>query len=253
MGRRGKKVKGTLKEKQILDLLRQGYSVNYVASYCEVSKSEVRTLRRKKKEQEQGGRALLRILGPFVGRFSDKEGRTANYAFVKVRNTGSAQAKRVWAMADVPGVGSFPLHPAGEPYTWEEATAPKMDLLPGIAARWDVAFALPPSSLKQVARGMTSGQVTSLSVSANGKFSTAVSGGGDEKKVWQGQGCWVAYPLALYSPVPCGPGFLRPGIYEVTVTVGCDNDDGEVRLFKLVSGQDWEGLELKAPAEAGET
>lgn len=54
MGKRGKRVKGTQKEKEIVGLLREGYGVSYVASHFGISESEVRKIRREaRKAQEQ--------------------------------------------------------------------------------------------------------------------------------------------------------------------------------------------------------
>jgi len=67
------------------------------------------------------------------------------------------------------------------------------------------------------------------------------------EQTWNGTGCWLAQPLALYNPAPELESFLSPGKYKIKVRVGCDTGEGDSREFILQSPISWEELRLLLP------
>jgi hypothetical protein len=57
------------------------------------------------------------------------------------------------------------------------------------------------------------------------------------------KGCWIAIPIAL-STLRAGQAYLLPGEYKVRVDVNCDNGKGDSGIFKIISTENWDGLEM---------
>ena len=66
----------------------------------------------------------------------------------------------------------------------------------------------------------------------------------DGGPLWNGEGCWLAQPLALDNPDHRLEAYLKPGSYNVEVSVGCENGQGDSQVFSLSSPPSWTGLTL---------
>lgn len=183
----------------------------------------------------EGYSPCLRILPPSVGVWTDGVSM-ARYATLEVAAISKVEARDCWAWVDVLSRGSsLPLHWSGTSYTAEEASAPRVIINPAKPARLDVAVALPTPG-KAVAHypdAIVSGEIASL-------FSSSRYG----ETAWNGEGCWLAQPLALYNPAPNLEAFLPPGEYTIKIRVGCEVGEGDNRDFILRSPISWEELAL---------
>jgi hypothetical protein len=176
----------------------------------------------------------------------------ARYAVVEVRCVSKVEAEGCWGRATVLGPKSLmvPLHWAGTPYGPQEHEAPLTRITPGMPARLDVAFALPPPGQERagIERAATSGQI-SMSVTSfypqKEESSWAIpSRQRQEPQRPRLSGCWLAQPLALFNPRPGVRSYLVPGRYTIRVEVGCTQGEGDRSEFELVSPESWEGLQL---------
>ena len=183
----------------------------------------------------EGYSPCLRILSSSVGVWTDGVSM-ARYATLEVAAISKVEARDCWAWVDVlPRGSSLPLHWSGTSYTAEEASAPRVIINPAKPARLDVAVALPTPG-KAVAHypdAIVSGNIASL-------FSSSRY----EETAWNGEGCWLAQPLALYNPDPNLEAFLPPGEYTIKIRVGCESGKGDNRDFILRSPISWEELAL---------
>jgi hypothetical protein len=176
----------------------------------------------------------LRLGSPSVNIFTDGIS-VARYATIEVVAINKLEAKNCWARVQtLPKGNLFPLHWAGTPYTSEETTAPRITIQLEIPARLDVAVALPtPGKAVGLLQDTTfSGEVAMFLPSLH------------EGSAWNGQGCWLAQPLALNNPNPRLQSYLKPSSYRIKVTVGCENGEGDNKEFILQSPASWEGLTL---------
>ncbi len=183
----------------------------------------------------EGYSPRLRILSPSVDIWTDGVG-IARYATVEVAAVFKVEARDCWAWVDILLRGlSLPLHWSGTPYTAEEASAPRVIINPAKPVRLDVVVALPApgEAVGNFPNAMVSGEVaSSLPSSRYGK------------QTWNGAGCWLAQPLALYNPAPNLESYLPPGEYRIKVRVGCDSGEEDSREFILRSPISWEELTL---------
>jgi len=183
----------------------------------------------------EGYSPRLRILSPSVDIRTDGVS-IARYATVEVAAASKVEARDCWAWVDVLPRGlSLPLHWSGTPYTAEEASAPRVIINPAKPVRLDVAVALPTPG-KAVAHypdAIVSGEIAAL-------FSSSRYG----EPAWNGEGCWLAQPLALYNPAPNLESYLPPDEYRIKVRVGCDSGEGDSREFILRSPISWKELAL---------
>jgi len=181
----------------------------------------------------------LCILNPSVDIWSDGIS-TARYAAISVTLVNTMEVKDCWAWVDVlPNGHSFPLHWLGTPFTAEETSAPRVIINSKKSAGLIVAFALPPY-------GRAANYFKHANVS--GEVPMYVPSSRLEEQIWNGEGCWLAQPLALYNPTPKLEAFLSPGEYRINVRVGCDTGEGDNREFILQSPMSWEELGLLLPA-----
>jgi len=148
-----------------------------------------------------------------------------------------------------------PPHWAGAPYGPQEHEASLTRITPGMPARLDVAFALPPPGQERagIERAITSGQI-SMSVTSFDREKAESSWGIPSRQRQEPQrpkrpGCWLAQPVALYNPDRRLPAYLSPGGYRVRVEVGCSGGEGDGAEFVLSSPQSWEGLALRRPKQ----
>jgi len=158
----------------------------------------------------------------------------ARYATIEVAAISEIEAKECWAWVDVlPQGPSLPLHWGGTQCTAEETDAPRVNINPSKVARLDVAVALPlPTTvLSNLEHAKVCGEVPMYVPSSR-----------YGKQTWNGEGCWLAQPLALYNPVPELESFLPPGKYKIKVRVGCDTGEGDSCEFILQSPTSWERL-----------
>ncbi len=177
----------------------------------------------------------LRILSPSVDIWADNVS-IARYATIEVATISGVEARGCWAWVKVMPQGpSFPLHWAGTPITAEEASSPRVIINPSKPARLDVAIALPPPSkaLSNFEHAKVCGEVPMYVPSSR-----------YGKQTWNGEGCWLAQPLALYNAAPELESFLPPGNYQIKVKVGCDTGEGDSIEFILQSPTSWEELRL---------
>ncbi|MDP6420360.1 MAG: hypothetical protein QF672_03430 [SAR202 cluster bacterium] len=134
----------------------------------------------------------------------------------------------------------FPLHWRGINITPEESTARRILISPGMPARLDVAAALPMEDIDPddpvVRKAAMSGQVTFMNLGSDMKYVA--------ERRWNGAGCWLGQPGALYNPDIRLDAYVRPGTYRVNVTVGCADGEGDRREYDLVSPDSWDGLRL---------
>lgn len=182
----------------------------------------------------------LRILPPSVDIWTDNVS-IARYATIEVAAISEAEARDCWAWVKVMPQGpSLPLHWAGTPCTAEEASSPRVIINPSKPARLDVAVALPPSgkALSNFEHAKVCGEVPMyIPISRYGE------------QTWNGEGCWLAQPLALYNPAPELESFLLPGEYRIEVRVGCEVGEGDSREFILRSPISWEEFALLLPTQ----
>jgi hypothetical protein len=177
---------------------------------------------------------LLITRSPRVDVFTDGIAR-ARYATLEVAADSTAEAIDCWAWVDViPSGPSFPLHWAGTPFTAEESTAAHIAISPARPARLDVAAALPPP-------GRAPGPLPDAI--PIGEVAMFLQGSGEP--LWNGQGCWLAQPVALYNPRPRLASYLAPGKYKVRVRVGCGSTEMDISDYVIVSPTSWEGLKLE--------
>ena len=180
----------------------------------------------------------LRVLSPSVDVWTDGVD-IARYATIEVAAVSKAEAKDCWAWVEViPGGSALPLHWTGTTYTAEEASAPRVIINAAKPARLDVAVALPFP-------GKTVGQFPHAKVT--GEVAAYFPSSRHRGQAWDGTGCWLAQPLALYNPAPNLESYLPPGSYRINVRVGCDTGEGDSREFILQSPISWEELRLLLP------
>ena len=159
--------------------------------------------------------------------------REAKYATVEIANDSEFEATGCWAWADV-GL-KVPLHWAGTPITAAENDAPRISINKLKPARLDIAFAMATPGKT----GLFNHHVT---VSGN----VVIYPREPQKTAWDGKGCWLAQPAALYNPDPGWESYLPPGDHRVKVTVGCLNGHGDITAdYNIISPSSWEGLDFK--------
>lgn len=61
---------------------------------------------------------------------------------------------------------------------------------------------------------------------------------------WDGRGCWLAQPLALYNPMVELEAYMPPGKYAIEVIVRWLGNGLMDHEFILTSGESWTGLDL---------
>jgi hypothetical protein len=180
---------------------------------------------------QESANACLHIGAPSADVYSDGI-YVAKYASIEVA-AANLEARDCWAWADViPSGPSFPLHWAGTPHTSEETTAARIMIRHERPARLDVAVALPPpdrASADLYPDALRCGEVAIF-----------LPGG----HPWNGEGCWLAQPLALDNPDPSLEAYLAPGDYRIRIRVGCDNGEGDSKEFVLHSTSSWDTLSL---------
>ena len=178
---------------------------------------------------------VLTIQAPRVDVFTDGIS-FAMYATLKAAADSGVEARDCWAWVDVLSSGqSFPLHWAGTPFTAEESTAAHISISPAGPARLDVVAALPPP-------GRT--PVPFPDAIPIGEVAMFLRGSGEP--AWNGEGCWLAQPVALYNPRPRLPSYLAPGKHRIRVRVGCGSAEMDRCDYVVASPTSWEGLKLKA-------
>jgi hypothetical protein len=161
--------------------------------------------------------------------------RVARYATVEVANDSDVEAK-CWAWADVLAKGlTVPLHFAGTKITAGETDAPPILIYKRKPARLDVAFAM-------AAPGKTQPVNQPTTVSGD----VVIYPREPQETDWDGKGCWLAQPAALYNPDPGWESYLPPGDHRVKVIVGCLNGHGDITAnYVITSPSSWEGLDIK--------
>jgi hypothetical protein len=175
--------------------------------------------------------ACLHIGAPSVDVYSDGI-YVARYASVEITAT-TLEAKECWAWVDVIPTGpSLPLHWVGTPYTSEETTTARIMIRPEKPARLDVAVSIPPTN-----RASADLYRDALPC---GDVAIFLPGG----HPWNGEGCWLAQPLALDNPDLRLEAYLVPGDYKLRIQVGCDNGEGDSKEFILHSTSSWENLAI---------
>lgn len=220
-------------EQWVLEML-SGKSPRAVARETGVSLRKVYDIRRNLMPR-------LRLQSVSVALFTDRE-RIARYATVGVAAVSKVEALdcRAWVEVLAPR-RSLPLHWAGTQLSPDEATAPRLTINPQKPARLDVAFALPTPGLAArhlpYQNSVMSGQVPVV------RFPSEVGRIGAAS--WDGKGCWLAQPAALYNPDPRLDAYLLPGEYRIKIAVECRGGEGDEGEFILVSPQSWEGLQLR--------
>ena len=161
----------------------------------------------------------------------------ARYGTVDIAAVSKVMAEDCRAMVQVLS-GSLQgrlvlLHWAGEPITPQRSTAQGINIMPDILARLDVAFTVPPPNTpKPEVSFQTSGQIT------------RVIGMGLPDRQWQGEGCWLAQPEALYNPQISSEVYLSPGDYPIRILIRYSRRLEVSMEFILVSPNSWEGLQL---------
>jgi len=161
---------------------------------------------------------------------------SARYATIEVANDSEVEATECWAWADVQTKGlTVPLHWAGTPITAAETDPPRISINKRKPARLDVAFAMATPNKEQLSNRpvTTSGDIV-------------IYPREPRKKVWNGEGCWLAQPAALYNPDPGWESYLLPGDHLVRITVGCLNGQEDITgNYVIISTSSWEGLDIK--------
>jgi hypothetical protein len=181
------------------------------------------------------GVAHLNIGSPRVDTITDGIA-VARYAAVQVINESEIEAKDCWAWVEVLGRGiSFPLHFRGTDVTAAETDAPRINISPEKPALLDVMVALPPPGRIPASRPKNSITSGDVAMYVTGYFAPP----------WNGQGCWLAQPLALYNPQPDLESFLLPGKYKLELKVGCANGPTIVAKYVIRSPMSWEDLDIK--------
>lgn len=189
-------------------------------------------------DTSEGKAPQLSILSPSVDIWTDNVS-IARYATIEVATISGAEARDCWAWVEVlPQGPSLPLHWAGTSSTAEEASSPRVIINPSKPARLDVAVALPSP-------GKAVGNLQQVHVC--GEVPAYIPSLRYGEQTWNGTGCWLAQPLALYNPAPELESFLSPGKYKIKVRVGCDTGEGDSREFILQSPISWEELRLLLP------
>lgn len=234
MGKRKPRTKLHTRElEEVRALLKEGKAVKAIALATGISTSKVYQIRRDYVPR-------LRILSPSVEVRTDRH-HIARYATVVVSAVSKVEAAgcEAWVQA-APSGFSAPLHWAGLLYTPEESTTPPMTIRPERAARLDVAFALPPPE-KEVLESASAGALISGQVAAIrfGEKERYMPGG-----LWNGEGCWLAVPVALYNPDLRQEAYIKPGVYRIAINVYCPGGEGDSQEFVLLSPDSWEGLQL---------
>ena len=170
-----------------------------------------------------------------VNNFTDSS-REARYATIEIANDSEVEATECWAWAEVQTKGlKVPLHWAGTPVTAAETDAPRISINKRKPARLDVAFAM--AAPRKV-------QLSNRPVATSGDIVTYPR---DPRKiVWNGEGCWLAQPAALYNPGPGWESYLPPGDHRVSVTIGGVKSKGDITAnYIITSPFSWEGLDFK--------
>ena len=161
--------------------------------------------------------------------------RVARYATIEVANDSDVEAK-CWAWAHLPKTGiNVPLHWAATAITAAETDAPTISINKRKPARLDVAFAL-------VAPGKTRPANHPTTVSGD----VVIYPREPQEADFDGKGCCLAQPAALYNPDPGWESYLPPGDHLVKVTVGYLNGQGDITAnYVITSPSSWEGLDIK--------
>lgn len=158
----------------------------------------------------------------------------ARFAFVEVSTGSDIEAKGCWGWVKVlPSGPSLPLHWRGTVFTAEQTNTSRIIILPDTVANLNVAVALP--SRKIIEMSLQAEPCPEVPV-----FFT----GSTQQPPWHGEGCWLAQPSALNNPDPRLEAYLTPGVYNISVSVGCEGGKGDSREFILYSPASWEELAL---------
>ncbi len=159
----------------------------------------------------------------------------ARYAVTDVANSSVVEATDCSAWVEVLDRGLvLPLHFAGTQETASEADAPKIAISRLKPARLEIAFTLPPPGQSPT------GPLPDVKTSGDVPMYLP----GPWIPPWNGEGCWLAQPLALHSPSPSLESFLPPGEYRIHVTVTCPGGVTAAGAFTLVSPTSWDGLQI---------
>jgi hypothetical protein len=181
------------------------------------------------------GIADLNIISTSIDTLTDGIA-VARYAAVQVANNSEIEAKDCCAWVEVLGRGiSLPLHFRGTEIIAAETDASRINISSKKPVSLDVAVALPPPERIPASRpknAITSGDV-------------AMYVTGHLAHPWNGEGCWLAQPLALYNPQPDLESFLTPGKYQLEVKVACANGSTILAKYTITSPKSWEDLDIK--------
>lgn len=158
----------------------------------------------------------------------------ARFASVEVSAASGIEAKGCWGWVKVlPSGPSLPLHGGGTAFTAEQTNTSRIIIRPEKAANLNVAVAMP--SRKVIEMSLQAEPCREVPV-----FFTSST----QQPPWHGEGCWLAQPSALDNPDPRLEAYLTPGVYNINVSVGCEDGEGDSREFILQSPDSWEGLAL---------
>ena len=178
--------------------------------------------------------AHLRLRSPRVVNFTDGN-RVGRYATVEVANDSEVEAMQCWSWVYVPQTGiRVPLHYAGTEITAGESDAPRISINQQKPARLDVAVSM-----------AAPGKIQSTDYPANVSGNVVIFSEKPQMPPWEGGGCWLAQPAALYNPDPRWESYLPPGYHTVTVTVGCLNGQGNTATYIITSPSTWQRLDIK--------
>lgn len=216
---------------RVRDLLREGKLKGEKVGprKWEVSESAIQEYLRKFTPDSPLSKGRLRLGVPRV-EVCVQDPWVARYASVEVKADSELEARECLALVKVlPSGPEMPLHWARVPVS--EYGMLRIPINPNLPEYLQLAVTVPVGRVP-----------ADVFPNAVRRWEVAAYIGGPP---WDGEGCWLADPVALDFLDPGKESFLPPGEHHIKIRVGCPGMEGDTAEYIIVSPRYWEGLEVK--------